>query len=75
MVRARGTGILPGMTDSTEVDVVGEGGDLLAYDLKDIPWEKMPITPYRCRSAVLGIHRSELRGRGERVEGFIVVVY
>ncbi|KAF3339518.1 hypothetical protein FCM35_KLT16989 [Carex littledalei] len=28
-------GILPGMADSTEADVVGEGGDLVGYDLKE----------------------------------------
>ena len=65
MVRAQGTGRLPGTADSTEADVDGEGGDPLAYDLKELQWEMLPITPHGCRIALLGIHRSELRERGE----------
>ena len=65
MVRAQGTGGLPVMADSTEADVVGKGGDLLAYDLKELRWEMLPITPHLRRIALLGIHQSELRARGE----------
>ena len=46
------SGRLPGMADSTEADVVGEGGDLLAYDLKELRWEMLPITRHRRRIGI-----------------------